>query len=37
MENEEINFSLKHIKHMKDINVCQVSRNPDEAAILTLY
>jgi len=33
MENE-IDVPLKHIKHMKDINVHEVSKNPDEAAIV---
>ncbi|XP_018361230.1 PREDICTED: THAP domain-containing protein 2-like isoform X1 [Trachymyrmex cornetzi] len=34
MENKEVDFPLKHIKYIKDINVCQVSRNPDEAAMV---
>ncbi|KYN07862.1 THAP domain-containing protein 9, partial [Cyphomyrmex costatus] len=34
MENKEVDFPLKHIKHIKDINVCQVSKNSDEAAMV---
>ncbi|XP_018398979.1 PREDICTED: uncharacterized protein LOC108776771 [Cyphomyrmex costatus] len=33
IENKEVDFPLKHIRYIKDINICQVSRNPDEAAI----
>lgn len=34
MENEEIDFPLKHIRHMKDINVYEVSKNQDEAKMV---
>ncbi|EGI64458.1 Eukaryotic translation initiation factor 4B [Acromyrmex echinatior] len=35
MENEEIDFPLKHIRHMKDINVYEVSKNQDEAKMIS--
>ncbi|KYN44087.1 THAP domain-containing protein 9 [Trachymyrmex septentrionalis] len=34
MENKEIDFPLKHIKYMKDINVYEVSKNQDEAKMV---
>ena len=34
MKNEEIDFPLKHIKHMKNINVYEISKNQDEAKMV---
>jgi len=31
---DKVDVPLKHIKHMKDINVHEVSKNPDEAAMV---
>jgi len=31
---DEIDVPLKHIKHMEDINVHEVSKNPDEATMV---